>query len=347
MLEGSAASTPVTTPPGRPPSPQTARAKRTGLAGRIPSLASRPRGRQRRGRAGGTRGSSVRPDPQPARQQPPSAAPPGPCRAKREKGRLSRGISESISVPGSGRRVPRRKREPRPCPPAPGCSLPLLTPPRTRPYLQLLGRAQGCGRAGPSPGGGGGGQRKHGGGFLRAAQAPLSWGGRNAEEGSRRPLSRTPPPQFCLDGGSRESAPQLPFSPPGPASLSPRCLRPLLPLLPPAPSPPSRASPRPGAPPACLASWRHAHPGPSLDARGRGRSLSHVRPVTLTGASRLRLGWSGVWRSRHLLADLRPRPSAALPAPQPVGLLPGCGAGVSGPVSGGGLGGCVKAALEV
>ncbi|CAM9569970.1 unnamed protein product [Rangifer tarandus platyrhynchus] len=28
--------------------------------------------------------------------------------------------------------------------------------------------------------------------------------------------------------------------------------------------------PRPGAPPACLASWRHAHPGPSLDAGGRG-----------------------------------------------------------------------------
>ena len=283
MPEGSAASAPVTTPPGRPPSPQTARARRTGLAGRIPSLASRPARPPAPGPSRGDARSNARPEPPPARHPPP--APPEPRRAEREKGRLSRGISESISVPGSGRRARRRKREPRPCPPAPGCSLPPFTPPRTRPYLQLLGRAQGCGRAGPSPGGGGG-QRKHGGGFLRAAQAPLSWGGGNAEEGSRRPLPRTPPPQFCLDGGSRESAPQLPFSPPGPVSLSPRCLRPLLPLLPPAPSPPSRASPRPGAPPACLASWRHAHPGPSLDARGRGRSLSHVLPVNLTGASR-------------------------------------------------------------
>ena len=226
----------------------------------------------------------------------------------------SRGAAGEPRV-GNGNRAPALR--------LPGAAFPHSPHPRPPPSLK------GCGRAGPSPGGGGG-QRKHGGGFLRAAQAPLSWGGGNAEEGSRLPLSRTPPPQFCLDGGSRESAPQLPFSPPGPASLSPRCLRPLLPLLPPAPSPPSRASPLPGAPPACLASWRHAHPGPSLDARGRGRSLSHVRPVNLTGVSRLRLGWPGVWRPRHLLLDLRPRASAALPAPQPVGLLPGCGAGVSG-----------------
>ena len=108
-------------------------------------------------------------------------------------------------------------------------------------------------RVGPSCSGGRS-PTKYGGGSLTPAEAPLTWGGGNREESSRPLLSPTPPPQFCLDGCSREPKLQLPFSP----ALSPRCLRLLpLPLLPPAPALP--APPRPSAPPTCCTSWRHAH----------------------------------------------------------------------------------------
>lgn len=49
--------------------------------------------------------------------------------------------------------------------------------------------AQGCGRAGPSPSRGGRSRRKYGGGSLRPAAAPLSWGG---GPGRRGPDGRCP-----------------------------------------------------------------------------------------------------------------------------------------------------------
>lgn len=231
---------------------------------------ARPRGRQRRVRAVNAKPASgltprTRTDPRPGPY-------PG---ARPERGRLSRGISESISVPGRGARaaaVPERLESETgaaPVLPHPGATSTRAD--RTFNSSERR-RVPECGRGGPSLSGGGRSRRKYGGGLLRPAETPLSWGGGNAEEGSRPPLSRTPPPQFCLDGCSREPAPQLPFSP----SFSPRCLRLLLPLLPPAPGPPRPAPPRRAARVPCVMASRPA--GPPRAALGRCRSLAHVRP---------------------------------------------------------------------
>ena len=215
---------------------------------------------------------------------------------------------------GSSRSAPCRKLEP----PLPSGSRAQLPPVPTRTFNSSgRRRAQGCGRAGPSPGGGSS-QRKYGGGFLRPAKAPLSWGGGNGEEGSRRPLSRTPPPQFCLDCCSREPALQLPFSP----SRSPSCLRPLPPLLPPSPGPPLRTAHVP-----CVMASRP--PGPSRAALGRGCSLARVRPAH---ARELPASDSGGRECGPSRLSPRPGLSAALPAHHPARLPrsgPGCGAGVS------------------
>ncbi|XP_070337002.1 basic proline-rich protein-like [Equus asinus] len=205
-----------------------------------------------------------------------------------------------------------RKREP----PLPSC--PGAPSSRARPYLQLLGAAAGAGLRASRPISPRRRQKpeKYGGGSFRPAEEPLSWGAGNREEASRQPLSRTPPPHFCLDGCSREPAPQLPFSP----SLSPRSPRLLLPLLPPAPGPPC-----PAPPPACRASWRHAH---RARARGSGTcSFAYACPPrACLGAPSLRAGWPRA-RTRSLYparGSLRPF--------LPLRVTPSwlsCGAGVS------------------
>lgn len=186
-----------------------------------------------------------------------------------------------------------------------------------------------CGWGGPSLGGGGRSRRKYGGGFLRPAETPLSWGGGNAEEGSRRPLSRTPPPQFCLDGCSREPAPQLPFSP----SFSPRCLRLLLP--PPAhPAPPRRAARVP-----CVMASRP--PGPPRAALGGCRSLAHVRPGSSWRVP-LATGCRGGPRSARPLCGPVSRPFC----PSAGSTLPRAG-GAVGQVSPPRMGGVAGAAPDV
>ena len=89
---------------------------------------------------GGGRGTSPRPDPQV--QDRPRPRP----RAEPERRRLSRGISESISVPGRGARaaaVPERLGSETGA--APALLYPGATSSRARPYLQLLGAAVGAG----------------------------------------------------------------------------------------------------------------------------------------------------------------------------------------------------------
>lgn len=227
---------PVTISPGRLPSPQTARAE-TGL-GADPTLRL---GRRGQGGASARAGWGT-----PNRPEARSGDPPQP---DHERGRLSHGFS----VPRKGARavaVPERLGWERGA--APALPLPGATSSGARPYLQLLRAAAGAGlRAGrplsqprrqePQE------VRRR---LPQTRRGASQLGRGTGEEGSRRPLSRTPPPQLCLDGCSREPATQLPFSP----SFGPRGLRLLLPLLPPAPGPASH-----GAPPTRCASWRHAH----------------------------------------------------------------------------------------
>lgn len=199
---------------------------------------ARPTERQRRGQAG---------DAEPARGLTPG--PPRP-RAEHEQGRLSRGISESISVPGRGARVaagaPRVGNWSRPCPLAPGRSFPPYSPVPSTPQGDAGRRAAG--------------EQAH---LLAAAAAKGS-----TEEGSSDPPRRL----SAGAGGTERRGPDCRF--PGlllrssvltavPGNQRRNCHSP--PPSAPAVSAPSSHSflpppPRPCAPPACLASWRHAHP---------------------------------------------------------------------------------------
>lgn len=123
------------------------------------------------------------------------------------------------------------------------------------------------------------------------AEEVLHRGGRASQLGrgkrrdhSKPPPSRTPPPQFWLDGCAREPTPQLPFSP----SSSPRFPRPLLPLLPPPPVAPPR--PAPALRPCAL---RHGvtPTGPAAGASGT-RSFACSRSLG-AGASLAARGWPG------------------------------------------------------
>lgn len=286
-----------------------------------PPQRARPRGRQRRVRAG---------DAEPARGLTPRTGP------EPERGRLSRGISESISVPGRGARtaaVPERlewKREP------PLSSRTQEQPPPVPPVPSTPQSGGGCRSAG---------EEAH----LSAAAAEAEG---STEEGSSDPPRRLsagaggtqrrgPDGRFpelllrssvltAVPGNQRPNCHSPPPSAPAVSASSSHSF-----LPPPAhPAPPRRAARVP-----CVMASRP--PGPPRAALGGCRSLAHVRPGS-SWRVLLATGCRGGPRSARPLCGPVSRPFC----PSAGSTLPRAG-GAVGQVSPPRMGGVAGAAPEV
>lgn len=263
---------PVTTLSGQPPPPDCQGRARGGS--HAPPRPSRPPGRQRRGWAGDAeldRGLS------PRGQRRPSPA------LSTRRGAFPVGFPNPFPSRGAARRQrratePRIGNESRPYPPAPWRSLlwcpPIPSTPQRGCRRRVAGEQAHLAAAAAAAAGG---STEEG---PSDPPRPLSLGGGNGEEGSRQPLSRTPPPQFCLDCCSRERTLQLPFSPPSAPAVS-----------------------------ASSSSHSFLPPPPRPAPARRPRAVRHG--VTPTGPA------AGGFGPQYLLAEVHPTPALERPVCDP------------------------------